>query len=120
VRLWLTGTAVLCLALASVASALTISRFSAYATAANIHWAVTYCEASPSRLHDHLVFFALDRRSGRFTGDGYVTDSRAGCYRLSNYFPNRYLGGLWELDLTLDDSHGVLLRRSARVFISGP
>jgi hypothetical protein len=58
----------------------------------------------------HLSFFALDRPSARFSGDTSFDVSHARSYVDRDHFPNRYLPGLWELNLILDDSHGTLLR----------
>ena len=97
------------------AEALTISRFTARATSSTVSYKVYYCDGR-ARVHQHYDFFALDRPSGDFTDDE-VFSIGGGCYVTSGHFRNRYLPGLWELQLTMSDSRGALLRRSTRVFL---
>jgi hypothetical protein len=119
-RLAVAGTAsvVVLLVTSAAAHALSFRRLTAYASAANIHYRVSYCEASPSSLHFAFAFYALDRSSGYFTDDSY-DHVAGGCYVARGSFPNQYLGGLWNLRVTISDSHGSLRRRSVHVFVPG-
>lgn len=102
-------------AVEGTAQALSVSNFTATAGSQNVHFKIVYCDAG-GRLHLHFNFFSLDAPSGNFTDDVYLRIS-TGCYTFRNAFTNRYRGGLWALRLTMSDSHGTLLRRTARVYL---
>lgn len=103
------------LAISGSADALSISSFTAHATSSAVSYKIHFCDGA-ARLHEHFDFFALDRPSGHFNDDASGRVPK-GCYVGSGHFANRYLSGLWELKLTMSDSRGALVRRSARVFL---
>lgn len=114
-RLTLLLTAAAFLVTTGTAEALTVSAFTAHANSRTIFYTIHFCDGG-ARIHEHFDFHELDEKSGNFTDDAYARVG-GGCYKLRGQFVNRYRSGLWALKVTMSDSRGTLLHRTARVYL---